>query len=120
MNSKIRKLAIIMVTLAATAGPAGPAAGADRGMEEQIQSARSGADHEAIAAQYDAEAKGLLAQAEQHDRMGKLYRGMELGGGKGPKFAGHCEAMAANLRTAAGQNEELAQLHRDLAAEAPQ
>lgn len=121
MNRNPLSLLVLVTSLAGIAASCAFVAAESNGnMEEMIQTARSKTDHEAIAMQYDAKAKGLMAQAEEHVRMGKLYLGMELGGSKGPKFAGHCDALAANLRTAAEQNQELAKLHRDLAAQAPQ
>jgi hypothetical protein len=52
--------------------------------------------------------------------MGKRYEAMELGAIKGPRFAGHCRRLAGNLRDAARENQELAALHRELAAAAEQ
>jgi hypothetical protein len=75
------------------------------GMEDMIRSATTRADHEA-----------LLARADEHERMGKRYEALELGAGKGPKFAGHCRRLADNLRAAAKEDQELAALHRELAA----
>jgi hypothetical protein len=86
------------------------------GMEDMIRSATTRADHEALAEQFEAHAKDLLARADEHERMGKRYEALELGAGKGPKFAGHCRRLADNLRAAAKEDQELAALHRELAA----
>ena len=119
MKFEIHCLAIVVLTVAAAASSITTvAAEPERGMEEMIQTAKSKADHEAIAARYEAEAKELLVQAESYVRMAKLYTGMEVGGGKGPELARHCEELRADLRAAAGQNEDLARLHRELAAQA--
>jgi hypothetical protein len=80
-----------------------------------LEGAKSPADHEALAARYEAEAKDLLAQADRHERMGRRYEGLELGA-KGPKFARHCTKLTENLRAAARENQDLAALHRELAA----
>ena len=86
-------------------------------MEQMIQTAQSKGDHEALAAKYDAEAKKLLTQAEEHEGMAVRYAAMELGSAKGPKFSRHCERLAGNLRNAAQENQELAALHREFAAQ---
>ncbi|MBI1731486.1 MAG: hypothetical protein HYR49_01790 [Gammaproteobacteria bacterium] len=117
MNRRPHILAVITLCLAGISAPSiSVAAEPEHGMEQMIQAAKSGADHEALAARYDAQAKDLLAQAEAHERMGKRYEALELGTVKGPKFAGHCRKLADNLRTAAREDQELAALHRELAA----
>ncbi|MBI2970223.1 MAG: hypothetical protein HYY36_05730 [Gammaproteobacteria bacterium] len=81
-----------------------------------IEAARTRADHEALAEQYDAEAESALALADKHERMAGLYKGIELSA-KGPKFVAHCERLIAGYRSAAEDNRQLAQLHRELAAQ---
>ena len=117
MKSRFHHAAAIGLTVFLAQAPVMSfAADPEHDMEAMIQTARSKADHEALAAQYETEATNLLAQAEKHERMGQRYEGIELGGGKGPKFAAHCAALAEDFRNAARENQELAALHLELAA----
>ena len=84
----------------------------------QVNAARTAADHEAIAASYDAEASAAEEKAKGHDMMAKAYRG-----GGSPKssplaMVSHCESLASDYRSAAKEYRLLAEEHRKLAAAA--
>jgi len=96
------------------------AAEPEHDLEELVQIAKSGAEHEFVAAQYETQARDMLARAQWHERTGLLYQGMEHATGIGPGYARHCEALARNLSSAARESEEIAKLHRELAAQAKQ
>lgn len=88
-------------------------------MDAMIQSASTKADHEALAAHYEQEAKALQAKAVEHEQMERAYAnqvGYARGKGNLPQ---HCRMLAAKYREAAGENLELAKEHHQLAAAAP-
>jgi hypothetical protein len=119
MKCLTRNIAATVLSLAMIVIPAMSfAAQPEQEMDEMIGSAKTAADHEALAAKYESEAEKLLGQSERHERMGARYAGIEIGGAKGPKFAAHCKALAEDFRNAAQENRELAALHRELAAAA--
>jgi hypothetical protein len=85
-----------------------------------IQSAKTGADHEEIAAIYEQQARADRAAAESHRRMESLYKGIDpTAGGRGSgQMALHCKNLAAGFARAADEHDALAKLHRQAAAEA--
>lgn len=96
-----------------------PLALAEVSIETLIETARTKATHEAIAAHYEQDAATLREKAEEHARLALLYaRGLEGTHGKGERLSGHCEGLAEKLRAAAEDSIELARLHRELAAQA--
>ena len=100
-------------------------------MDTMIQSATTKADHEALATHYEQEAKALQAKAADHRSMAQAYakRGdylqtksnLALGYvGTKSSLVQHCDSLASKYQEAAGENLELAKLHRQLAEGAPQ
>jgi hypothetical protein len=95
-------------------------------MAGQVESARTKADHEALAAHYEQEAKELQDKAARHERTAKAYArdpyrasGPRSRPTPPPSPFQHCEALASSYRKAAAENLELAKVHRQLAEEAP-
>lgn len=81
--------------------------------EAQIAAARTPADHEAIAARYDAEAKAADAMAANHEAMAKAYK---AAGAKGTQsMASHCNRLVTQYREAAVEYRSLATEHRVMA-----
>lgn len=98
-----------------------PLALAEVSTETLIETARTKAAHEAIAAHYEQDAATLRAKAEEHARLALLYaRGLEGGHGQGERLSEHCQGLAEKLRAAAEDSIELARLHRELAAQSAQ
>ena len=99
------------------------AAGAETVSHDQlmhmIQTAKTRADHEKIAAIYEQHARADLAAAESHRRMERLYKGFDpTAGGRGSgQMAVHCKNIADNYTRTAHENDSLAELHRKAAAE---
>ena len=89
----------------------------EQNMEQMISTAKSKADHEALAAHYEAEAKQALELAERHLKMEKDYRVLEIGS-KGPKFSVHCKNLVAKYQEAAEESRLLADLHHQMATQA--
>lgn len=82
----------------------------------QVETAKTAADHEAIAKRFDAEAAEFEQQAARHEDLAKHYG---YGHGGGPKantasLAQHCKSLAKNLKASAADAREMAQLHRDV------
>lgn len=90
-------------------------------MAEEIATAKTPADHEALALHFEQEANALDVKAEQHLAMAERYEhlpsiGKPLSPGRG--LAYHCQQLADNYRSSAEHNRALAKLHRDLAKRA--
>ena len=83
-------------------------------MMDMIGSAKTAADHEAIASQYDRDAAAAKAKAEEHRKMAAEYRKM---GGPAVKaqLPEHCEGLAVQFEGEAKEFAAMAQAHRDLA-----
>jgi hypothetical protein len=90
-------------------------------MEQQVASAQTKAEHEAIAQRFDAEAAELDSRAAEHEKLATLYQRGQGGGAKGgsASLAHHCESFVKNLRESAAEARELAKGHREAAAQAP-
>ena len=122
MNTMSRR-ALLSATALALAAVALPAASADAISHDQlmhmIQTAKTPADHEKIAAVYEQQARADQAAAENHRRMERLYKGIDpTQGGRGSgQMAVHCKNLADNYSRSAQENNSLAELHRKAAAE---
>ena len=99
-------LAISGLVLTPTVGRAGD------DIEQKIAAAKTAADHEAIAAHFDKEAKAADAKAKYHAEMGAAYR--KVGGALIEKQHAdqHCDALKAAYESIAKQNAALAEGHR--------
>ena len=106
----IASLTALFLTAATPTYPA-----AESGLQAtQIESAKTPAEHEAVATLFENEAASLTRKSEMHDGMAKTY---SVPGGK-PAIAAlarHCAAVAKDYKAAAKQNLELAAIHRQLA-----
>mgnify|MGYP003504383021 CR=1 FL=1 len=87
-----------------------------------IENAKTAADHEALAAYYDGEAKAARAKAEEHRRMAGPYKkNPHATGGKGTylplvrSMPPHCDELAASYEAAAKDYEAMAAAHREAA-----
>jgi len=104
-------LVVIGAALCLPAGttPAQPAPA----MDAMITGAKTAADHEALAAQYDRNAADAKAKAAEHVKMGAAYKGQAaVTGGKvaaASAMPGHCEKLAQSY-------EEQAQMYTTMAA----
>jgi hypothetical protein len=99
------------------------AAGADMSHEQlmhKIQTAKTRADHDEIAAVYEQQAKADRSTAEEHRGMEKLYKGFgqSAAGRASPgQMAAHCKNIADGYERAAKEHDSLAKLHRQAASE---
>ena len=108
-------LGAVLVLIAACA----PAGKMTHDMGPAIQSATTKADHEALAAHYEQEAKALQTKAAEHQGMAQAYT--KSGGYVQTKsnLLQHCQALAEKYQEAANENFALAKQHRELGAGAP-
>ena len=94
------------------------------GLPAAIENATTAADHEAIAAYYDSEAKAATAAAERHRVMADAYKKVSKGpAGKGNRIAvyrtmpSHCDDLIKDYKAAAHDFEKMAAAHRKAASE---
>ena len=83
-------------------------------MEKMISSAKTAADHEALAAEYESEAAAARAKAAEHRKMAESYK--TLGGAAIGKLHldEHCERLVKSYEKAATESEAMAS-HREMA-----
>ena len=84
-----------------------------KSMDAMITGAKTAADHEALAAQYDKDAADAKAKAAEHVKMGAAYKGQPaVTGGKvaaASTMPDHCDKLAKSY-------EEQAQMYTSMAA----
>lgn len=115
LNSMFAASIVAAGLVLSVATPASIAQAADL-TEAQIAAARTPADHEAIAAKYDAEAKAADVMAANHESMAKAYK---AAGAKGTRsMAAHCNRLVTQYREAAKEYRALAAEHRAMAQSA--
>lgn len=88
-----------------------------------VENAKTAADHEAIAAYFESEAKEARAKAEKHRSMGANYNKHAAHGGlKGVRtplnrsMPPHCEKLAGTYNAAAQEYDAMAAAHREEAS----
>ena len=86
---------------------------------EEIESANTKADHEAIAAFYQEEAKRIDGDIARHKRMSAAYQRARQLRQLGVRMRKHCDMLIKNYEDAAVEMREMARAHRDMAAELP-
>ena len=124
MNSMNRKSSCLtlsacagLLALSLTLGGYALSAGQESSLVQKIESAKTRADYEALAASYEQEAKSLQAKAEEHKEMGKAYS--KIGHLKEKhNLVQHCDRLVEKYKGAAQESLTLAKLNRELAAKA--
>lgn len=84
-------------------------------MVQKILGAKSKADQEALAAQYEQEARELQAKAQEHREMAKAYKTGPFGPGGKFDLVRHCNNLAQKYEDAAKESLALAKAQRSLA-----
>ena len=99
-----------MMALGMGVAVSAPPVSAAEDLSEKISAAKTAADHEALAADFEKDAQEAEANAAAHDKMSASYKGL----GRMGRFHGdqHCAAIAASYRTQAKQLKELAAAER--------
>ncbi len=126
MKRTLALLSVSLILAVASIAQTTPAVKAEKLSKPQLLSliatAHTPAEHERIANYYDARARDFLAQSAEHAQMAVEYR-------KNPMISSskwatgtinHCEYLAQSLKDDASKMQELAQLHREMAASAGQ
>ena len=111
--------AVLVVGLLTLVGACSPIGKMTHDMDKAILGASTKADHEALAAHYEQEAKALQAKAVEHDIMAASYSKPGYAASPKADLPQHCRQLASRYREAARENLELARSHRELAAGAP-
>ena len=109
-------VALILVASAAlptTRAGAQSAVVTDDNLVQMIASAKTPADHEAIAAYYDREAADAKTKADLHRNSADTYRKLKIG--KPVYMAEMCDSIAAGFDASAADAEKLAKMHREMA-----
>jgi hypothetical protein len=121
--TKILKLApAALLAIVLAAGMLAPAstisAGEEADLEKMISSAKTAADHEAIATEYERQAAAAKEEAAMHVEMGVAYK--KVGGALIAKqhLDTHCDNLADLYRKIAKEDEALAKAHEVMAKEA--
>ena len=83
-------------------------------LDAKIAAAKTPADHEAIAVQYDALAKDAHTKAEEHRKMAQDYR-KEGGLAAKQQLPAHCEGLVRIYTSAAKDYAAMAKAHREMA-----
>jgi hypothetical protein len=84
----------------------------DDNLDQALASAKTPADHEAIAAYYDKEAASNAAKAKLHHAVHHNYDKFRI---KPPDMGHHCDELAKFFQRAADQDKDLAAGHRKMA-----
>ena len=118
-------LSFFLVVSSLSLGVSAPALALDAAdLPSAIENAKTAADHEAIAAYYDAEAKAASATVERHRAMAAAYaKPARPPAGKGVRSSvyrtmpGHCDDLIKDYKAAAHEYEKMAAAHRKAASE---
>ena len=110
-----------LIALAATALPtlrarAQPSAVTDDNLDQMITSAKTPAEHDAIAAYFEQEAADAQKKADLHKGAADTYRKLKI-----PKpvyMAEMCDAIAAGFEKTAKDAAKLAKMHHEMAKKA--
>jgi hypothetical protein len=111
-------LLAVFVTSARLTPVATLSAGEEADLDKMISSAKTAADHEAIAAEYERRAAAAKAKSEEHLEMGAAYK--KIGGAVIEKqhIDTHCDTLADLYKKIAKENEVLANAQKAMAKEA--
>lgn len=117
MATLVSVAAMVVLAAGAFTPSANLSAGEEADLEKMISSAKTAADHEAIATEYEHAAAEAKASSEKHHAMGEAYK--KAGGALVAKqhIDMHCESLAKLYAKAAKENEALAKAHKHMAME---
>ena len=118
LKSSRRLAAALLFAGVALAGCAGLSTSPPPAIQQQIEAARTPADHQALAEYYTKESVAARARAADHRKMGKAYQVAPPGSRGGGSMPAHCNATAASYEQIASTYEAMAAEHRQMAAQA--
>jgi len=117
-QSRRRIAAALLLAGIALSGCAGLATAPSPALQQQIEAARTRADHEALVKHYAGQAAAARAKVAEHRRMATSYQGMIGGGRGGGSMPAHCNAIASSYEGIATQLDAMAAAHRQMAEQA--
>jgi hypothetical protein len=111
------KTKLVVIALGAVLSLAGTRilAAEDFDLDKAIATAKTPADHEAIAAYFDKEAAEAQAKADNHAKMEDAYKKLGTALVEKQHLDQHCDRLSAAYAQAAKENRALAKAHRDMA-----
>lgn len=113
---KIKIVALIILSLLASCAQMSPH---PMDMAQAVQTAKTRADHEALAKHYENAAKEMQAKLQEHKKMYEEYEAhREYYGRRGLDMDAMCRALIHFYGQAAEKNMEMAESHRKMAIEA--
>jgi hypothetical protein len=116
-RSARRVTGVLLLSVAFVGCASGPTAPSPE-LTQRIESARTRADHEALAAYYQNEAAAALAAADKHRKMAKSYQANLQGGRGGTSMAAHCNALVQQYERIAAEYDGMAEGHQQSANDA--
>lgn len=117
-QSHRRIASVVLLVGIALSGCAGLATSPSPALQQQIQTARTRADHDALVKYYNGEAAAARAKVAEHRQMATSYQGMIGGGRGGGSMPAHCNAIASSYEGIAAQFDGMAAGHRQMAEQA--
>jgi hypothetical protein len=117
-QSHRRIAAVLLLAGIAMSGCAGLATAPSPALQQQIEAARTRADHEALVKYYNGAAATARANAAEHRKMATSYQGMISGGRGAGNMPAHCNAIASSYEGIATQFDGMAAGHRQMAEQA--
>jgi uncharacterized protein YceK len=117
-QSHRRIACVVLLAGIALSGCAGIATTPSPALQQQIEAARTRADHEALVKYYTGEAAKARSNAAEHRKMATSYQGMIAGGRGGGNMAAHCNAIVSSFEGIATQYDGMAAGHRQMAEQA--
>ena len=88
-------------------------------MTQAVQSAKTRSDHESLAKHYEDAGKEMQAKAAEHKKMLAQYEARKsLNGKQAQSLISHCQGLVRIYEQAGAENMNMAESHRQLAAEA--
>ena len=102
----------------ALSGCAGVSTAPSPELLQQIETAHTRADHEALATYYDRQAVAARAIGAEHRKMAKSYQGRFASGRGGASMPAHCNAIVSSYEGIAAEYDGMAAIHRQMAEQA--
>jgi len=117
-QSHRRIAAALFLAGIALSGCAGFATSPSPALRQQIETASTRADHEALVKYYNEQAATARSKVAEHRQMATSYQGMIGGGRGGGSMLAHCNAIASSYEGIAAQYDGMAASHRQMADQA--
>lgn len=111
----LRRTALGLTVALALAGCASSPSSPPADVVQRIETAKTPADHEALAAYYTQEAIKAGDNAALHRKMAKSYQVQAASGRGGASMPAHCTALAQSFDGVAKQYDDMAAAHRQMA-----